>query len=150
MSFLKPVLDLFKTKRRLKAHFLDEAGLFFTREVKYDNNMFSTKFGGKDHAYIVDHNFIFYDAKDRRPSSLYYVNNPNPVRLQHERNLEADSIGFKNIIDSKTVQDLFSPEAANKMMILIIMLGVVILLVIVVIAVQAGWLHLGTSTPVSS
>ena len=140
---LDKVLNLFRSKRRLRAHFIDEAGLIFTRVLPYDNNTFTTKFAGHEHSYIVDHNYIVYSSKDRMPTSLYYVNNPHPVRLQHERNLETDSVGFKNILDSKTIQDLFSPEAKNVLMILMIMVGVAIVLVLEVLAQTAGWINIG-------
>lgn len=115
------------------------------RSVKYDNNEFTTKFGGKPHSYIVDHNFIVYDAKSKMPTSAYYVNNPNPIRLQHERNEELDSISFKRILDDKTVSDLFSPEGKNMLMILTMMVGACIALIIIVIAIQSGWITLSAA-----
>lgn len=132
----------FKSKRRLRAYFIDEAGLLIIREIKYDNNSFTTKFNGNLHAYIIDHNFIFYSAKDKTPCSFYYVNNPHPVHIQHERNIDVDSIGFKQILDSKTITDLFSNEGKNLLLMLTIMVGACIVLGLIMIAIQAGWITL--------
>lgn len=119
-------------KSRLKAIFIDEAGIVSIKKVKYTNNTFSLKSFGEDQAYVIDHNFVTYDSKTKNPVSFYYVNNPNPIRIQHERNKDVDGIGFKKILDSKTISDLFSDEGKNIMTLLLILLAVNIVITLVV------------------
>lgn len=125
--------SLFKKKQRLIAVFFDETGSEFRREVTYENNKFevSEKLFGKKGSFIVDHNFIVYDRKSRTPKSYYYTNNPNPIHIKHERNRDVDSIGFKRLLDSKVIEELFSNDGVK-------FLTVILILVIVVLLVQLG------------
>lgn len=126
------IKDFFKGKRVLRAYFIDETGRIFKKEVHYSNNIFSIKIGDDLQSYIVDHNFMVYDAKDRVGTSVYYVNNPNPVRLQHERNNQVDSISIKKILDSKAIKDLFSEENKELINWILIIVIVNIMLTLVV------------------
>lgn len=135
--------DILRQRPKIKAFFIDEAGLIIDKKFKYTNNTFSTKAFGEPQAYIVDHNFIVYDKKTKIPVSLYYVNNPSPIRIQHERNKELDGIGFKKILDSKTISELFSEENKNVMLILIILIGLNMLLTAVVLLVQFKVIKVG-------
>lgn len=139
------VLDLlrgfFKKKRVLKASFYDEAGRVVVRKVKYQNNTFTQKFNGELQTYIVDDAYINYDAKTNQPMSSYYINNPQPIRFLHERNNEVDSIGFKKIIDSKVIKDLFSDEDSTKMLLLIILICISIAVSAFTLAKVMGWIR---------
>lgn len=125
--------NFFMKKSRLKAMFIDEVGLVSEKKVKYTNNTFSVKNFGEAQAYVVDHNFVTYDKKTKMPVSFYYVNNPNPIRIQHERNKEVDGIGFKKILDSKVISDLFSDEAKSIMTMLLVLIGVNLLFSLVIV-----------------
>ena len=62
-------------------------------------------------------------------SSFYHTNNPQPIPMNHQRNSEGiDAIGFKSVLDSKTIKDLFSGEGVNQLTILLwVAIGMVIL-----------------------
>jgi hypothetical protein len=127
------MMDFFKTKQKLKATFFDETGSVFIKEVKYENNKFdvSEKLFGKKGTYIVDANFIVYARKTRTPMAYYYTNNPNPIHIQHVRNKDVDSIGFKRILDSKVIVDLFSSDGIK-------FLTVILILCIIILLITAG------------
>lgn len=133
------LLDFLKKKRKLRAIFIDEVGNVIIKNVKYQNNIFSIKdFGEEKMAYIIDHNFIVYDKKSSLPISFYYKNNPNPIRIQHERNDEVDGIGFQRILDSKTIQDLFTDEGLKKITLLMVLMIISLVLTLIVLLAQFG------------
>lgn len=138
MTLWEDLIGIFRKKRKLRAILLDEVGNVLIKNVGYENNTFTIKISGSQQTYIVDMNYVTYDKKTSLPVSFYYVNNPNPIRMRHERNKDVDSIGFKKILDSKTIQDLFSQESANKFNIMLIIVGINILLSIFIILLQTG------------
>jgi hypothetical protein len=142
MGIVVWVKNLFKKRNRLKAIFIDETGHIITYKVKYANNVFTKRIHGEEGSYIVDHNYIVY-GKNNEATSAYYTNNPNPIRLQHQRNENLDSLGFKRIIDSKAVADLFSAEGTNKMMMIIILIGINLLLTIFLLLIQFKVIKVG-------
>lgn len=114
----------FKKKRRLVAVFIDETGRIFEKETPYENNNFTIKIGsnlvgmgGTEQTYIVDAECMIYEVKSNLPKLFYYTNNPYPLKLKHTRSKEGvDSIGFKTLLDSKVITDLFSDEASDKLL----------------------------------
>jgi hypothetical protein len=125
-----PVLSFFKKKQKLTVYMIDEVGELVIDDVTYANNTFEYTYQGKTGVYFVDHNYVQYRKKDKRAWSMYYINNPAPIQIQHKRNAELDSIGAKQIIDSKVVVDLFSDEAKSTLTIIIILICVILLLAI--------------------
>lgn len=130
MGMIDSVKNYFKSKEKLRVFFIDEVGKLTIKNVTYVNNNFTISDGllGKKRAYLVDHNYIIYDKKTGEATSFYYTNNPNPIHIQHERNKDVDSIGFKNILDSKVIEELFSQEGVKMMTILLILVIVIIVL----------------------
>lgn len=130
MGLLNMLQGFFKKKQKLRAIFFDETGSQFKKDVVYENNKFkiSEKLFGKKGVYIVDNNFVLYDRKTRIPISYYYANNPNPIHIKHERNADLDSIGFKKMLDSKVITELFSNDGIKFLTIILIL--VIILLLI--------------------
>lgn len=121
MGLMNAIKDFFRKKDKLRVIMIDEVGRFTIQQVTYDNNTFSLGgMMGKQSAYIVDHNAIYYDKKSGEGLSAYYRNNPNPIQLTHERNPDVDAVGFKNILDSKVIQDLFSQEGVKMLTVLLI------------------------------
>jgi hypothetical protein len=130
MTFIDNIKDMFKKKQKLVAIFFDETGSTYAREVVYSNNRFevSDKLFGHKGVYIVDHNFIIYDRRTRKPYCYYYTNNPNPIHIHHERNKDVDSIGFKRILDSKVITELFSTDGLKFLTVILIIVIIVGLL----------------------
>lgn len=124
MGLWESFKSFFKKKRKLHVTFFDEIGNVYNKEIKYENNMFKIKEFGEKVAYIVDHNFVLYDKSNHMARAYYYVNNPQPIRIQHERNQDLDSIGFRKILDSKVIADLFSEEGKN-LMFWILIVGII-------------------------
>lgn len=142
---LNGIKNFFKKKQVIKARFIDESGRETTKKIKYTNNTFTLSFFGEDQSYMVDHKKVIYDAKDKLPILYYYVNNPNPLTLEHMRNPEVDAVGFKQIIESKVVKDLFSDEQANLLKIIVIVIIIHALISIVTMARVMGWIKGGGS-----
>ena len=140
MSIFNPT-TWFQKRPKIIAYFIDETGHVFKKKVKYDNNVFYIRYAGNKMMYIVNHERVLYDARSNKGVSYYYLNNPEPIKFQHMRNKELDSVGFKKIIDSKAIIDLFSEEGAKKMMIIIILLVVVIILCILILGFEGGFIH---------
>ena len=139
MSFIDGITTFFRKKSKLRVIFIDEVGNVSNKIVKYANNTFEVKIQGEKQAYLVDHNFIMYDKGDRTATSFYYVNNPQPIHIQHSRNKDGiDSIGFKKILDSKTIQDLFSSEGMNIMKVIMFLAIGILLLQLIGLLVQFG------------
>lgn len=136
MDIIDKARGFFQKKSKIKAIIIDEVGKLHTKKVAYNNNSFTLLVNGEKHAYVVDHNFVTYDIKGNFPTSFYYINNPQPIRMQHERNDELDSISFKKILDSKVITDLFSEEAKNVLMILMILIIVNLVLTGLLAAIQ--------------
>lgn len=139
MGMLDTIANIFRKKRKLQAYILDEIDGLEVIPVIVENNTFTVaknQFDDNAMTYIVDNNYIFYRKKDNMPCSLYYKNNPNPVGLFHERNSDVDAIGFKKILDDKTVQDLFSPEGIKKLDIVMILVIVNLVLTVVVLLIM--------------
>lgn len=136
MDIIDKVKSFFKKKSKIKAIVLDEVGKIHIKKVPYSNNTFTLTFNGEKQAYTVDHNFVTYDAKSNMPTSFYHINNPEPIRMKHERNTEMDSISFKKILDSKVITDLFSPEGKNLLTILMILIVVNLALTGLLAAIQ--------------
>lgn len=132
MGILGKITGFFTKKAKLKAIIFDEVGKQHEKKVEYANNYFSTSINGESHAYVVDHNFINYGAKNNEPIAHYYINNPQPIRLQHERNEEMDSIGFKKILESKVITDLFTEQAKNLLTLLMILMVITLIGVAIV------------------
>lgn len=122
MNIIDKAKEFFKKKSKIRAIIQDEVGKIHTKKCPYSNNSFTVVINAEKHAYVVDHNFVTYDAKNNMPTSFYYINNPQPIRMQHERNEEVDSIGFKKLLDSKVITDLFSEEGKNMLTILMILI----------------------------
>jgi hypothetical protein len=143
----KEFTGFFKKKYALKAHFLDETGHQNGngKTVKYNNNGFSIKRNGKEEHYLVRHERIIYDQGTGVAHSYYYAGNPEPILFKHTRNKEVDAIGFKQIIDSKAIEDLFKDESANLLMILLIMLVITMILVAIIGLKVFGYIKLGAS-----
>lgn len=138
------LLGLFgKREQKLSVVFIDETGHEHPKKVSYKNNVFHTKINGEEGSYIVDHNYIVHDGKNR-PKSYYYTNNPNPIRIQHARNEVLDSISFKRIIDSKVVTDLFAEEGLGKLFILLILIAANCALTVFVLLVVLKVVKIGT------
>lgn len=146
MGLLDKITGFFKKKSRLHCVFIDEIGDVHFVEVKFSNNTFTTKFFGEPQTYIVDHNYILYNRKSKTPIAFYYVNNPNPIGIQHERNRDVDSIGFKKILDSKTIQDLFSEEGQKKINLVLILVIVNIAITIIILLIQFKVIKVGGAT----
>lgn len=136
MELIDKAKGFFQKKSKITAIIIDEVGKVHTKKVPYANNSFTLLVNSQKHAYVVDHNFVTYDIKKNGPVSFYYVNNPQPIRMQHERNADMDSIGFKKILDSKVITDLFSEEAKNLLTILMILIIVNLVLTGLLAAVQ--------------
>jgi hypothetical protein len=145
MVWYNPV-TWFNNRPKLIAYFIDETGHVFRREVKYENNKFDLKYAGEHMTYIVDHERMLYDAKKNQGTSFYYVNNPEPIRFQHMRNKDLDSVGFRKILESKAIIDLFSEEGMNRILILIILTSIVLFLVVVSLAKQFNLIGAGNGT----
>jgi hypothetical protein len=130
MTFLDEFKGFFRKKTKLRAVFFDETGSEFTKNVIVENNRFeiSENLFGKKGVYIADHNYIVYERKKRIPKSYYYVNNPNPIHIQHQRNREMDSIGFKRILDSKVIEELFSNSGIKFLTIILVVVCAILVL----------------------
>lgn len=136
MMIIDKVQEFFKKKPKIKALIVDEVGRVHEKKQKYSNNSFEVMISGKKHAYVVDHNFVTYEHKSNMPMSFYYINNPQPIRMQHERNENMDSISFKKILDSKVITDLFSAEAASILTLLMILIIANLVLTGILAAIQ--------------
>lgn len=132
MAWHSFITDIFFRPKKIRAIFIDETGSLIEQFHKYSNNKFETKFGEHEMAYIIDHNRIVYDKK-KMPTSFYHVGDPSPIDVNHKRDTELDAIGFKKILDSKTIVDLFSNDGNKNLMTLLIILiiGNIILSVVI-------------------
>lgn len=137
---LDALKNIFKSKRKLIAVFIDETGTVTRKKKKYSGNLFedSDGIGKPKGSYIVDHNFTVYEGKTNLPMAFYYKNNPQPIPIKHARNLEADAIGFQHILDSKAIQDLFSNKGMDAIFWCIVVSAAGCLLTMVVLAIQTG------------
>lgn len=141
MGAIDRVKGFFKKRSKLRAIIHDETANVYQKDVVYSNNVFMISINGEKHAYVVDHNFVSYDQKTKIPISYYYISNPQPIRIQHERNQEVDSIGFRKILESKVITDLFSDEARNTLFLLVVLIIISMLLSAACFAAQMGWIH---------
>lgn len=143
MGFIDKITYFFKKKNKMTAVIIDEVGKEYRKKVKYSNNTFMISMNGEKHAYLVDHNHVVYSTKNNEPISYYFINNPQPLKMEHHRNELVDSKGLKNLLDSKVITDLFSEEQKNLMMILLILVVINMLITIVVILIQTDVIHAG-------
>lgn len=147
MSLIESIMGFFRKKQKLRAYFIDEVGTVTKKVVKYKNNTFEANIQGEKGAYLIDHNNIFYDRKDRMASSFYHTNNPQPLKLNHNRNEEGiDSVGFKSVLDSKTIKDLFSSEGINQLTILLYIAIAIVIMQVISLAHQFGLLKVVGAT----
>ncbi len=137
------VKQIFIKKRKLTAFFIDEVGKVWPKKVSYVNNTFEYKTGGQKGTYIVDHKCILYLGSNNEPCSFYYTNNTQPITMSHERDDTIDAIGFKTILDSKAISELFSSKGLNLMIILMCMIGVNMLFSLFILAIQMKWIKVG-------
>lgn len=137
MGMWEDFKGLFKRKKKLVALFIDETGRWYRKEKRYQNNTFTeSSFSKEPQEYIVDQSATGIEHKSGLPVSLYHVNNPEPIRnpdlLIHRRKQELDAIGFKKILDSKAIQDLFTDDRANILMILLILVGACLIFILII------------------
>lgn len=146
MGLLDFISNFFKKKHRLHAYIIDEIdGLEIKRVVVKGNTFTISKglFDDRAMTYIVDNAYVVYRLKDNMPCAFYFKNNPNPLGMFHKRNVDVDAVGFKKILDDKTVQDLFSPEGVKKLDIVLILVIVNILMSIVLLLIQFKVIKVG-------
>jgi hypothetical protein len=134
-------MALFKKLPKLRAYFIDESGQMYSAKKKYDNNMFTMKVSGKVYTYIVDKNFLHFDQDEKLPVGFYYVGNPVPVQLRHERSESTgvNSVSLTNIMESKIVQELFSSEENKKAKLVLIIVAINAVLTLVIMLKVMGW-----------
>lgn len=111
----------------LTAYFIDEAGTLTQAKVEYASSIFDIKLGDTIQTYLIDKDHIIYNKKTKKPVCFYYTNNPHPIRLHHEpvdTEVSLSSISLKNILESKVVTDLFTPEGMGKLAMLLLVSGI--------------------------
>lgn len=130
MSF---ITDFFRRKKVIEAEFIDKTGRSLTKKVKYTNDSFTVNYFGKEEEYNIDYNKMIYDMKTNQPKLKYFVGDPIPLTIENSRNPDMNASGYKAILNSKVVEDLFKEKKTDIMLIIAIMVGVSIVLSFVII-----------------
>lgn len=130
MGMIEKAKNFLYRNYNLEVEVIDEVGRRTKHYVTPVNNTFRLKFEDGEQDYIVDHNFLILDQKKKILVGYYHKNNPQPIHMEHKRNPDLDGRGFREIMESKVVKDLFSEEGMNILMwILFILIFVGVLLV---------------------
>lgn len=139
---LDAIKGIFKKKRKLIAIMIDETGTVTQKKKKYENSLFhdKTSFNAEKEAYIVDHNFMCFDAKTHLPVAFYAMHNPQPLRMKHAPNPEVNAVGFQHILDNKAIQDLFSNQGLGTLFWVLVLVGFNILFTFIMIGIQTGYI----------
>lgn len=142
MGLLDRVKGFFRKHDKLVAVFFDEVGSLRQQKIKYHNNLFETGVFGDKETYIVDQGRV-YDHKKLGKMAFYNAHDPQPLKLGHARNEEIDALGFRKILDDKTVQELFSDDALKLIKLALILIGINMLISIVIMLVEFKVVKLG-------
>lgn len=143
MDVWSNIKEFFYKKDSLEAVFIDELRRRRVIKVTPKGNTFVVKEFGDNLMYVVNYKYLIFDPKRNVHVGFWYRNNPVQIPMNHERNHELDSVGLREIIESKVVKDLFSENTKNLLMIIIIILCGVGLLCMWSVGIGMKWIKPG-------
>lgn len=143
MSFITKIKYFFTLKKKIDVTFFTLSGTAYRAKKIIKNGVFYHSIHGTDHAYVVDFGRVYYNQKDHTPTAYYHEGNPQPLDMSHRRNDEVDSVGFRDILDSKIVQDLFSDEKSSSIFWILIISGIIGVMMLLVFLKQYGIIKVG-------
>ena len=107
-------------KNKIQCFFYDDTGGMYRKIVKPVENKFKIRFQGRQHRYLIDGKCVYYDHKKHLPTLHYYVGNPSPILLKYKEHPEANSVSLNNVMEDKSIQDLFSNDTMKELLLLIL------------------------------